>query len=91
MKNILLEANQIINVRAEEKERMYGPFEESMEKAASVASVLCNKDITTEDFYKCLIALKISRMAYNLKEDTMLDSVAYIAALDNYNKKNKNE
>ena len=91
MKNILLEANQIINVRAEEKERMYGPFEESMEKAANVASVLCNKDITTEDFYKCLIALKISRMAYNLKEDTMLDSVAYIAALDNYNKKNKNE
>ncbi len=89
--NILLKANQIINERAEEKEREYGPFEESMEKAASVASVLCNKEITTEDFYKCLIALKISRMAYNLKEDTMLDSVAYIAALDNYSKKNKNE
>ncbi len=82
--NILKKANQIINERSEEKERMYGPFNKSMEKAASVASELCNKTITTEDFYKCMIALKISRMAYNLKEDTLLDAVAYIGALNNY-------
>lgn len=83
--NILDKANEIINERAEEKRRQYGPFDKSMEKAAIVASELCNKDITTEDFYKCMIALKISRMAYNLKEDTLLDAVAYIAALNNYN------
>jgi len=82
--NILSKANEIINKRAEEKERQYGPFDKSMEKAAIVASELCNKVITTEDFYKCMIALKISRMAYNLKEDTLLDAVAYIAALNNY-------
>jgi len=82
--NILSKANEIINERAEEKERQYGPFDKSMEKAATVASELCNKVITTEDFYKCMIALKISRMAYNLKEDTLLDAVAYIAALNNY-------
>ena len=83
--NILKEADNIINNRSEEKEREYGPFNESMRKAALVASELCNKEITTEDFYKCMIALKISRMAYNLKEDTLLDAVGYIAALNNYN------
>ena len=82
--NILEEANKIINLRSEEKEREYGPFKESMQKAALVASELCNKKITTEDFYKCMIALKISRMAYNLKEDTLLDAVGYIAALNNF-------
>lgn len=84
--NILLKANEIVNERAEEKTREYGPFDESMTKAAIIASELCNKLISTEDFYKCLIALKMSRMAYNLKEDTLLDAVAYIGALDNYNK-----
>lgn len=87
--NILKKANQIVNERAEEKERMYGPFDESMSKAARIASELCNKHISTEDFYKCLIALKMSRMAYNLKEDTLLDAAAYIGALDNYNKNKK--
>lgn len=89
--NILLKANEIVNERAEEKTREYGPFDESMSKAAIIASQLCNKEITTEDFYKCLVALKMSRMAYNLKEDTMLDAVAYVAALDNYNKNKKNK
>lgn len=82
--NILEEANKIVNLRAEEKEREYGPFDESMKKASVIASELCEKKITTEDFYKCMIALKISRMAYNLKEDTLLDAVGYIAALNNY-------
>lgn len=82
--NILEKANEIVNLRSEEKAREYGEFNESMAKAAQVASILTNKDITTEDFYKCMVALKISRMAYNLKEDTLLDSVAYIGALNNY-------
>lgn len=88
--NILEKANQIVNSRAEEKQREYGDFSESMAKAAKVATELCNKTITTEDFYKCMIALKISRMAYNLKEDTLLDAVAYIAGLNNFNQ-DKNE
>ncbi len=81
--NILKEADKIVNSRKEEKEREYGPFDESILKASIIASELCNKEITKEDFYKCMIALKMSRMAYNTKEDTMLDSVAYIAALNN--------
>jgi DNA-binding protein H-NS len=88
--NILEKANEIINLRSEEKERMYGPFDESIIKAAKIATELCNKEITPEDFFKCLIALKLSRLSFNYKEDTFLDSVAYIAAFNNYlNNKNK--
>lgn len=82
--NILEEANKIVNLRSEEKDRQYGDFSLSMTKAAKIASELCNKDITTEDFFKCMIALKLSRLAYNLKEDTLLDAVAYIAGLNNF-------
>jgi hypothetical protein len=85
--NILEKANEIVNLRSEEKERQYGPFDKSMEDSAKIASILCNKLISTEDFYKCMIALKMSRMSVNLKEDTLLDSVAYIAALNNFKNK----
>ena len=46
--NILEQANEIVNKRSEEKERMYGPFEESMEKAAKLASLMTNKHIETK-------------------------------------------
>jgi len=55
--NILEKANEIVNLRSEEKEREYGPFEESMTKAANIATILTNKDISTDDMYKCMIAL----------------------------------
>jgi hypothetical protein len=82
--NILEKANEIINLRSEEKERLYGPFDQSMAKAALIASELTNKEITIDDFYKCMIALKLSRLSFNSKEDTLLDSVAYLAAYNNY-------
>lgn len=81
--NILVEADKIVNQRAEEKQREYGPFALSMAKAANIASELCNKDITQDDMYKIMIALKLSRLAHSNKEDTMLDAVAYIAAFNN--------
>jgi len=82
--NILKKADDIVNHRSEEKERQYGDFTESMKKAALIASELCDKQITTEDFFKCMVALKMSRMAFNLKEDTLLDAVAYLGGLNNY-------
>ena len=82
--NILKKSNEIIFGRKEEKKRQYGPIDESIAKAARIASEMCNKHITTEDMYKCLISLKMSRMAYNTKKDTMLDCVGYVAALDSF-------
>lgn len=90
MINILKEADQIINERSEEKERMYGPFEEGMERAAMIASGATGKEITAKDMYMCMVALKLSRESYSHKEDNLLDAVAYIGSLNNYeNLKNK--
>jgi hypothetical protein len=83
--NILKEADKIINKRSEEKERMYGPFSEGMERAAMIASGSTGKQLTAQDMYMCLVALKLSRQSYNHKEDNLLDAVAYLGALNNYN------
>lgn len=82
--NILEKANEIINLRSEEKERMYGPFEEGMERAAMIASGATGKNFTAKDIYMCLVALKLSRQSYNHKEDNLLDAVAYLGSLNNY-------
>ena len=82
--NILEKANEIVNLRSEEKERMYGPFEQGMERAAMIASGCTGKNITASDMYMCLVALKLSRQSYNHKEDNLLDAVAYLGSLNNY-------
>lgn len=91
--NILEKANEIVNKRNEEKERMYGPFEEGMERSAKIASGMTGKNITAKDVYAILVALKLSRHSYNYKEDNLLDAVAYLGSLNNYcqNKNNKND
>ncbi|BAQ90579.1 hypothetical protein [uncultured Mediterranean phage uvMED] len=86
-KSILIKAEEIVNNRSEEKERQYGPFSEGMERAAMIASGATGKDINASDMYIMLVALKLSRQSYNHKEDNLLDAVAYLAALDNYNNK----
>lgn len=82
--NILEKANQIVNERAEEKVRQYGPFSLCNERAAKIASVLCNKEVTTRDIYMFQIALKLAREAHAHKEDNLLDLAAYVGALNNY-------
>jgi hypothetical protein len=82
--NILEKANEIVNIRSEEKERQYGPFSETNKRASIIASVLSNKQITIEDLYNMQIALKLARESWSHKEDNLLDCVAYIGALNNY-------
>lgn len=92
--NILEQANNIINCRSEEKERMYGPIDEGMEIASKIYNLITPDDysITPEGMYWALIALKLSRQHYNHKEDNLLDAVAYMGALNNYIEgKNYNE
>lgn len=79
-KTILEQANDIVFGKIREKEGEYGPFIESMARGARIASELTRKEITTDDFYKCMIALKLSRIAYSHKQDTYLDAIAYIAS-----------
>ena len=82
--NILEKANEIINLRSEEKARQYGPFIECNARAARIATELCGKEITTLDIYYFQVALKLAREAYAHKEDNLLDAVAYLGALNNF-------
>lgn len=82
--NILEKANQIVNLRSEEKERMYGDFIKSMEKTSELASIMSNKNIDVNDCYNVLIALKLARQSHSHKEDNLLDAVAYIGSLNEY-------
>lgn len=84
--NILEKADQIVNHRSEEKERQYGPFSESMKRAADMFNLMSPEGefITPQGMYRALIALKLSREHYSHKEDNLLDAVAYIGALNNY-------
>lgn len=82
--NILERANDIVNLRKEEKERQYGPFDEGMERAAVILSGMVGQKIEPQFMYKSMIALKLSRESFNHREDNLLDAVAYIGALNNY-------
>jgi len=89
--SILKQAHEIVDLRNEEKERMYGPFSEGMDRAAMIMRGMTGKDITGEDMYAALVALKLSRHSYNYKEDNLLDAVAYLGALDNHIKEKQNK
>ena len=82
--NILEEANKIINLRSEEKERMYGPMSYTNEQAAKLASIMLNKEVTCKDIYFFQIALKLARESWSHKEDNLLDLVAYVGGYNNY-------
>lgn len=82
--NILEKANDIVNLHSEEKERMYGPFEEGMDRAAIILSGMVGYEVDAQLMYKALIALKLSRESYYHKEDNLLDAVAYLGSLNNY-------
>lgn len=83
MSNILKHADQIINERAEEKERQYGPFMECNQKAAEIASVITGKPLTALDVSWVQVAVKMARESNAHKEDNLLDMVATIGAINN--------
>lgn len=83
-KNILKEADRIVNGRSQEKQRQYGNFNQSIERVARIASEMRGKEINAHDVFCCLIALKFSRQSFSFKEDNLLDAVAYTGAWANY-------
>ena len=82
--NILDRANKIVNERSEEKTREYGPFADCMERMRDLFNAMTGHSCSTEDMYKAMIAMKLSREAYKHKEDNLLDTAAYVGALNNY-------
>jgi len=90
MSNILIKADEIVNKRAEEKERQYGPFHECNERIAALSSIMIQKKISAEDIYYIQMAIKLGRQSFNHKEDNLLDLVAYAAALNNHKENERN-
>ena len=91
MSNILERANKIVNERAEEKERMYGPFEKSMTLAAALYNLMTGTDsMTNVGMCKAMVAMKLAREAFAHKEDNLLDAVAYLGEMNNILENNKN-
>lgn len=76
---LLERAHNILHSRSEEQDRQYGPFAESIQRTAKIATLIGNKDITEDDVYNVLIALKLAREANAHKEDNILDAVVYLA------------
>lgn len=87
--NILDHAKQIVYDRAEEKQRQYGNFHTSMEHTRDVFNALTGKNLTTQDIYLVIICLKLSRECVTHKYDNMLDVIAYLASLNDYQEKQK--
>jgi len=85
-------AHKIINERGEEKDRMYGPFSEGMDRAAAIFTASTGIKIEGRHMYLAMVALKLSRQSYNHKQDNLLDAIAYLQGLENYeNEKSEQE
>jgi hypothetical protein len=82
-------ANEIVNVRAGDRDKTHGGFNDSMERMAKIATVLIGKDITTEDAFKLMLALKLSRLHAHSNFDTLVDIIGYTEGLNNYINKTK--
>ena len=82
--SILRRAHDIIDNRTEEKERQYGSMAENCRHAAQIAGIMQNKHFNDSDVMAILAALKLARHNRSYKQDSLLDAVAYLGALDNY-------
>ena len=77
--NILEKANSIIYQGAEGRRRMYGDFQETMEKTAKIASLIGTRDYSAKDAFVILMAMKLARESHSHKEDNLLDLIGYAA------------
>jgi hypothetical protein len=83
MDNILDKARDIVYKGGEQNsERQYGTPKESFGRIASIASILCNKEITDVDVAKVQIAQKLVRESYAHKQDNLIDLCGYTAILN---------
>lgn len=81
--NILLRADQIVNHRAEEKLRQYGPFGKAMQTIATCFNTLTGHELEPKHINLIYMLAKLQREAHCHKEDNLLDLVAYAAQLNN--------
>ena len=82
-KPILDEAKDIVVDRVTDHEN-YGEFSESMGRARLIFIGMTGKEISIEDMYKMLVALKLSRESFHHKRDNLIDACGYMQGLEDY-------
>jgi hypothetical protein len=82
--NVLEHASQILYERSEEKERQYGPFDKGLEITRDLANLMTNSEMSLQQIYAVIIALKLSREAFAHKEDNVLDAIVYLAQYNDH-------
>ena len=86
---ILDQAKDIVYKGGEENaERQYGTPAESFQRIATIASILCNKELTAEDIAKVQMSQKLVRESYAHKEDNLVDLCGYTAILNDLHNSN---
>ena len=79
--NILEQANKIVYENTDRSE-LYGSYHECNQRIADLMTILTGKQITVKDVYYLEVAMKLAREIQFHKEENLLDTVAYLAALN---------
>ncbi len=73
--SILTECADIAN----ERQSQYGEATDSIELAAKILNETFGIKLTSKQFCDVIIALKLSRLKFKFKEDSVLDIINYMA------------
>lgn len=79
--NILEQANKIVYENTD-RSKLYGSYHECNQRIADLMTILTGKQITVKDVYYLEVAMKLAREVQFHKEENLLDTVAYLVALN---------
>lgn len=79
--NILEQANKIVYENTD-RSKLYGSYHECNQRIADLMTILTGKQITVKDIYYLEVAMKLAREVQFHKEENLLDTVAYLTALN---------
>ena len=79
--NILEQANKIVYENTD-RSKLYGSYHECNQRIADLMTILTGKQITVKDVYYLEVAMKLAREVQFHKEENLLDTVAYLTALN---------
>ena len=82
--SIAIQAHKIINERSQEKERQYGDMQTTMRRANDILNAIMGTKLPEQTMYFAMVAMKLAREGHAHKTDNLLDAIAYIQALDNF-------
>ena len=77
--SILTEANRLV---AGDRQSQYGHPHENFTDIAEIASALINKKLTAIECAYVMLAVKLGRLKYQYKHDSIVDAAGYLKVID---------